>query len=77
MLEILLELLFRGMIGLFRVCLLAEYIGHMFLGSVWLISPSFRRKVRDYDTLERLAVYFGAICTAIGLSLIGLYFLTR
>jgi hypothetical protein len=64
MLEIL-EILGRSLMALLRIAAVIQFIVDVCLGSYWLISSSFRRKVtEEYDRSEILAVYFGAFLTA-------------
>ena len=65
MLEIL-GMIGKGLMALLRIAEAIDFLGHVCMGGYWLVSPSFRDRVKDYPELDRCAVYLGVFVTLIG-----------
>jgi len=60
--------------GHFLMCL--DFLRHLFYGSIWLVSPSYRKKVKQKEEYQRVGIYLGAIFTPPLLIFISILILT-
>lgn len=66
-----LELLGRAILALFRIGVFLEFLWRLSQGVLWLVSPAFRREVRESPEIERFAVYYGVFLAALILLALG------